>query len=88
MGGWTKPDDSIREQSPEGRFEIICEKFIEGNEAHRKIILDELDPDDRHTFLVGVGLYRMFRDQAYYNAIKKAMGEVLYQELRQKEDRT
>ncbi len=77
---WTKPDDSLREQSPEGRFEIMCEKFIDGGELVRKTILSVLSPEEQHTFLCGVGLYRMFRDQRYYKAVQHAIGEQIYRE--------
>ena len=48
--------DDKREQSAIGRFEIICEKYLQGPETVRQVILEMLDPEERQTFLVGCGL--------------------------------
>ena len=80
---WTKPDDRLREQSAMGRFEIMCERYIAGNDMIRQTILSDLSSEDQHTFLVGVGLYRLFTDQAYYKAVRDALGEQIWKELHQ-----
>lgn len=74
-------NDSLREQNPMGRFEIMCEKYIEGNERIRNTILSALSPEDQQTFLTGVGLYRLFTDQAYYRAVRDALGEQIWKEM-------
>ena len=71
-----------RETSAMGRFELVCEAFIDGNQQQREIILSMLDERDRETFLKGCGLYRMFTDYRFYNAVEKAVGEQVYNELR------
>lgn len=76
-------NDSLREQNPMGRFEIMCEKYIEGNERIRNTILSALSPEDQQTFLVGVGLYRLFTDQTYYRAVRDALGEQIWKEMHQ-----
>ncbi len=73
-------DNSLREQSAMGRFEIMCEKFIGGNERIRQTILSALSPEDQRTFLVGVGLYRLFSDQMYYKAVRDALGEQIWRD--------
>ena len=78
-------NDSLRKQNPIGRFEIMCEKYIEGNERIRNTILSALSPEDQQTFLIGVGLYRLFTDQAYYRAVRDALGEQIWKEVRQKD---
>ena len=75
------PDDSLREQSAMGRFEIMCEKYISGNDTIRKTILSALSPEDQKSFLTGVGLYRLFSDQIYYKAVRDALGEQLWKEI-------
>ena len=85
MGGYHRITDEEREQSAHGRFEIICEKYIQGPEQVRKVILDMLEPEERQTFLIGCGLYHMFTDQRLFDSMKKAMGETLYEELHRKE---
>ena len=76
--------DDKREQSAIGRFEIICEKYLQGPETVRQVILEMLDPEERQTFLVGCGLYHLFTDAILYRAMKTAMGETLYEELKKK----
>ena len=76
--------DDKREQSAIGRFEIICEKHLQGPETVRQVILEMLDPEERQTFLVGCGLYHLFTDATFYRAMKTAMGETLYEELKKK----
>ena len=76
-------NDSLREQNPMGRFEIMCEMYIDGNERIRNTILSALSPEDQQTFLIGVGLYRLFTDQAYYRAVRDALGERIWKELHQ-----
>ena len=87
MGGYHRITDEEREKDPLGRFEIICEKYLKGPEKVRKIIVEALDPEDRQTFLIGCGLYHLFRDQRLFDAMKKAMGEQLYEELHKEEDK-
>lgn len=70
-----------REASAMGRFELVCEAFINGSQQQREIILSMLDEHDRETFLKGCGLYRMFTDQLFYNAVEKAVGEQVYSEF-------
>ncbi len=72
----------IRETDPMGRFEIICELFIDGDDKVRETILEALEPDERQTFLKGVGLYRMFRDDRYYKAVQQAVGEQFMKEAK------
>lgn len=74
-------NDSLREQNPMGRFEIMCEKYIDGSERIRNAILSALSPEDQQTFLIGVGLYRLFTDQAYYRAVRDALGEQIWKEM-------
>ena len=84
MGGYHRITDEEREQSAHGRFEIICEKYLQGPDSVRKVILEMLDPEERQTFLIGCGLYHLFTDATFYRAMKTAMGETLYEELKKK----
>ena len=84
MGGYHRITDEEREKTPHGRFEIICEKYLQGPEEVRQVILEMLDPEERQTFLVGCGLYHLFTDATFYRAMKTAMGETLYEELKKK----
>lgn len=84
MGGYHRITDEEREKDPLGRFEIICEKYLQGPETVRQVILEMLDPEERQTFLVGCGLYHLFTDVTFYRAMKTAMGETIYEELKKK----
>ena len=80
---WTPIDNEEREKSAIGRFEIIAERYIFGNERDRKIIPSFFDFDDKEKeiFLRSVGLYHLFCDQRFFDAIKKAVGDKLYEDL-------
>lgn len=81
MGGWRQPTREERESSPAGRFELVCEAYSNANELQRARMLELLSADERQTFLKGCGLYRIFRDQRLYDAIKKAVGERIYKDI-------
>lgn len=74
------PTKEEREQSAMGRFELVCEAYINGTSKQREVILSCLTETERQQFLVGCGLYHMFTDHRYYNAIKKAVGERIYKD--------
>ena len=78
MYSYAKDDE--REQSALGRFELVCEAYISGNDEQREIILSFLTETERQQFLVGCGLYRIFTDQQYCNAVKNAIGEQIYKD--------
>lgn len=62
----------------------MCETYINGNQKQKETILSVLEDGERQTFLTGCGLYHMFTDQRYYDAIKKAVGERIYRECHEK----
>ena len=74
-------DNSVSELSPEGRFEIIADLYDKGGMKQREIIKSCFTEEEFQVFLCGVGQYRMWRDKRLYNAIKKAVGERLYEEF-------
>lgn len=78
---WTPIDNEKREKSAIGRFEIIAERYIFGNERDRKIILSFFDDKEKEIFLRSVGLYNLFCDQRFFDAVKKAVGDKLYEDL-------
>ena len=78
---YKKIDNKEREKTAMGRFEIICEKYINGNNRTKEIILSFFDEEEKQQFLIGCGLYHMFTDQRYFDSIKKAVGERLYKDL-------
>lgn len=78
---WTPVNNKEREKSAQGRFEIIAERYIFGNEKDREIILSFFDEKEKEVFMYSVGLYRLFCDQYYYDSIKKAVGDKLYEDL-------
>lgn len=80
MGGYKQPTREEREQSAAGRFELVCEAYSNANELQRSRMIAMLSEDERQTFLKGCGLYRIFRDQRLYDAIKNAIGEKIYKD--------
>lgn len=72
------PTKAEREKTAMGRFEVMCETYINGNQKQKETILSMLEEGERKTFLTGCGLYHMFTDQRVYDAVQKAVGEQIY----------
>jgi hypothetical protein len=85
MGGWRQPTREERESSAMGRFELVCEAYSDASELQRSRMLALLNEDERQVFLKGCGLYRIFRDQRLYDAIKSAVGEQIYKDAHKEE---
>lgn len=75
-------DNEEREKSAMGRFEIMCERYINGTNREREIILSFLDEEEKKTFLTGCGLYHMYTDSKFYDAVKKAVIDQIYDDIR------
>ena len=69
---WTPIDNEEREKSAIGRFEIIAERYIFGNERDRKIILSFFDDKEKEIFLRSVGLYHLFLRPAFFRCGQKS----------------
>lgn len=74
-------NNTKREESALGRFEIICEAYIKGSEETRALILSFLSDEEKETFLKGCGLYHLFTDTTFYKAAQDALAETLYNEF-------
>ena len=85
VGGWKQPTREERESSAMGRFELVCEAYSNANELQRSKMLALLSEEERRVFLEGCGLYRIFRDQRLYDAIKSAVGEQIYKDAHKEE---
>lgn len=71
-----------RENTALGRFEIMCEIYLNGSEKVRATILENLDSDEeRETFLTGVWFYHLFTDRNFYNTARDTLAQQLYNEL-------
>lgn len=81
--GWI--DNEAREKTPLGRFEIICDAYINGSQRERDIILSFLSEEEKETFLQGCGLYHLFTDENFYKQARAAVGQRIYNELHNKE---
>lgn len=74
-------DNTEREKLPLGRFEIIAEKYLYGNNRDREIILSFLEDHEKQVFLNAVGLYHLFTDQNFYNSVRNAVGKRIYDDF-------
>ncbi len=74
-------NQEAREQSALGRFEIVCEMYIDGSDEVKELILSLFSEEEKKIFLEGCGLYHLFTDSAFYNAAKTALAEQLYKEF-------
>ena len=70
-----------REQSALGRFEIMCELYINGSDEMREVILSRLDESEKETFLQGCCLYHIFTDDTFRKKAQAALGEQLYKDF-------
>jgi hypothetical protein len=75
---WNK---EAREESARGRFEIMCEMYLNGSDEAKEIILSFLSDEEKEIFLKGCGLYHLFTDPAFYNATQTALAEQLHEEF-------
>lgn len=73
--------DAERAQTPYGRFEIMCDRYIHGTEAEKAVILNSLTQEEQLVFLMGAGLYHLFTDSRFYDETVNALAIVLYEEL-------
>ena len=74
-------DNKEREKSALGRFEIIAERYINGTERERKIILSFLNDHEKEIFLNATGLYHIFTDQYFYEKVRDIVGKQIYKDL-------
>lgn len=64
------------------RFEEMCRAYLNGSEHVKEAILNLLSEEEKETFLMGVGLYRLFTDAEYYNAMCQTVSEMVYNSLK------
>lgn len=62
----------------------VAQLFINGNDAQKQAILSCFDEDEKRVFLLGVGAIRLFNDQKYFNAVRDAVCERVYNDLQQR----
>lgn len=55
------------------RFESAAKAFINAPKEAQDKALEMFTEEERKVFLEGVGLYRMFTDELYYEKIKAAV---------------
>ena len=67
------------------RMEDFAKEILRQTPAMQEKMLEALEPvltaDEIHGLKCYVGLFHMFNDQKYYEAVKKSVGEQLYNEL-------
>ena len=77
-------DLAEKEKDPMGRFEILAERYMNGSEKEREIILSFFpEPAERKILMEGFGLYHLFRDQRLYKSVEQALAEQMWQEAHQ-----
>jgi predicted GTPase len=63
-------------------YEQICKAFTEGTDEFRAAVLDLLDENDKATFLMAVGLYKLTTNEQFYHDVQNAIGQRAYNEFR------
>ena len=63
------------------RFEQMCKIYLEGSDSVKEIILNQLDEEQRQTFLKGVSWYKLFTQPDFYEAVRDTVSEMVYEEF-------
>lgn len=72
-----------REQTAMGRFEIMAELYNTGTDEIRETILSFFETEEeKHTFLMGAGFYKLFTNPTYYKAAQKVACEMFLASLK------
>lgn len=60
------------------RFEEMCRMYLNGSDDVKETILNFLNDEEKETFLMGVGLYKLLTEPNYYKAVCQTVGEMVY----------
>lgn len=61
---------------------VIANRYLHGGYRKQQIILSCFTDEEKEVFLRFIGIYKMFCDQAYYDAVKKAVIERICKEVK------
>lgn len=67
------------------KFETVAKAFINAPKEAQDKALEMLNEQERKAFLEGVGLFRMFTDEVYYNKIKDMVAKEIIEILQEGE---
>ena len=59
----------------------IANRYIRGGHREREIILSCFNDEEKQIFLQFIGYYKLYSDQAYYDAVKSALLEQIKKDL-------
>lgn len=74
------------ELTPLGRFEKVCEAYLNATREQQAAALALLPDDQKKTFLEGCGLYHLLTDQDFYRRACQAMAGPVYRGLHERRD--
>lgn len=75
-------NQEAKEQTALGRFEIMAELYNIGTDEVKETILSFLETEEeKQTFLMGAGLYKLFTNPTFYKDVQKCVGEIIYEEF-------
>lgn len=63
------------------RFEQICKMYLKSNDKVKEVILNQLNEEQRQTFLQGLSYYKLFTQPDFYESVKDTVGKMVYEEL-------
>ena len=64
----------------------IANRYLHGGYREREIILSCFDDSEKKVFLQFISYYKLYSDQAFYNAVKAALLEQLKKDLAEAQD--
>ena len=62
-------------------FEEMCQRYLNGNDRDKEVILSFLNDEEKRIFLEGVGLYHLFTDADYFKIACQSLGRQLYDDF-------
>lgn len=75
-------NQETKEQTALGRFEIIAELYNIGTDEMKETILSFFETEEeKETFLMGAGLYKLFTNPTFYKDVQTVLGGRLYAEF-------
>lgn len=76
-------NQEAREQTALGRFEIMAELYNTCSDEIKETILSFFETEEeKETFLMGAGFYKLFTNETYYKAARKVACEMFLESIK------
>lgn len=77
-------NQEAKEQTALGRFEVIAELYNIGTDEIKETILSFFETEEeKETFLMGAGFYKLFTNATYHKAAQKVACEMFLESIKE-----